>query len=70
MEYTGNYKKFFSHKLGKNVSVLEYKSDDNVTYDFCSLCGKPIKRKMFVVQDSETDIELLLLGATCAKKFN
>ena len=70
MEYTGNYKTFFSNKLGKDVNVLEYESKDNATYDFCSLCGKPIKRKMFVVQDRETDIELLLLGTTCAKKFN
>ena len=67
MEYTGKYRKMFSSELGENVSILEYKSADNFPYCDCDRCGKPIRRRMFVVQSEVTDIELMYLGAECVK---
>lgn len=68
MKYTGKYRTMDSKKYGK-VNILEYRSEDGVPYCECDKCGKDIKRRMFVVQDAQTDIEILYLGAECIKKF-
>ena len=59
----------YSQILGKYVNVLEYKSKDNFPYCDCSRCGKGIMKKMYVVQDCETDVEDLYLGSECIKHF-
>ncbi len=69
MEYTGKFKSFYSEDLKKAVSVLEYKQEKGIPYMECSRCGQLIKRKMYVVQDDETDIEMLYLGSECIKHF-
>ena len=73
MEYTGRYRTLFSEQLGHEVNILEYRSDHNpgrnYCYEFCTRCGKPIKRIMFVVQDAETDVEEMYLGSDCIKHF-
>ena len=67
MTFTGNYKQMFSKDFGEHVSILEYRSDDNVPYCDCDRCGKPIVKRMFVVQSKETDIEIAYLGSECVK---
>ena len=69
MEYTGNYRTMYSELCGEDVSILEYRSRDNIPYCECTRCGKDIKRRMFVVQSKETDVELMYLGADCIKQF-
>ena len=70
MRYTGLYKKMYSTLANENVSILKYESADNIPYCTCSRCGKPIKRKMFVVQSEESGVEMFYLGAECIKKFS
>ena len=67
MEYTGEYKEITSKNYGK-VYILKYKSEQPYPYCECTMCGKPIKRTMYVVQD-ENDIELEYLGSECIKHF-
>lgn len=67
MKYTGNYKTQYSTECGENVDVLEYISKNNFPYCECSRCGKPIVRKMYVVQSESTGIELMYLGSECVK---
>lgn len=69
MEYTGNYIEMYSKDLDRVVAILEYKSNDNTPYIECSRCGKPIRRKMYVIQDSNTDLEIAYLGSECIKHF-
>lgn len=71
VEYVG-YKDFgYSHKLQEEVSVLKYKIDLPIGFAYCDcdVCGKPIRRFMYVVQSKETDIELLHLGSECIKRL-
>ena len=67
MEFAGKYKSFFSDALGEDVHVLIYKSEDSFPYCDCDRCGKPIRRKMYVVQSANTDIELMYLGSECIR---
>lgn len=67
MKYTGKYRSVYSHELGEGVDILEYTSKDKVPYCDCDKCGKPIVRKMFVVQSQETGVEMLYLGSECVK---
>lgn len=75
MEYTGNYWTMFSETLGQEVNILECKDSSgnahpaNWRYCDCDMCHKPIKRHMFVVQEVDTDVETMYLGADCVKKF-
>lgn len=69
MEYVRIVKSMYSDICGENVSILEYKSNDNFPYCECTRCGKDIKRKMYVVQSDKTDIELMYLGSDCYKRF-
>ena len=69
MEFTGKITKVMSKVHGKTVTVLEYKSKSKIPYMECSRCGKPIKNKMYVVQDPETCVELEYLGSVCAKQI-
>ena len=71
MEYTKYYGHKFCEKFGKEVAVLEYSIDysSKVPYCDCDRCNKPIKRKMIVLQDVDTDAELVCLGMDCAKKL-
>lgn len=70
MEYTGKYKTQHSEMCGEDVSILEYRSNSKYPYTECSMCGKPIIKKMFVVQSTETDTELMYLGSECVKHFS
>jgi len=70
MKYIGKYKNMYSNTCGEEVSILEYRSDNKYPYCECTMCGKDIKRHMFVVQSRKTDIELMYLGADCIKKFS
>ena len=67
MEYTKYIGK--DRLNGQYVSLLQYESNDNIPYCNCSRCGKPIKRKMIVVQDADTSVEMFYLGADCYKKL-
>lgn len=69
MEYTGNYKETYSNILGEEVYIMEYKSDHNIPYCECTRCGKLIRRKMYVIQSKETDVELMYLGSECIRHF-
>lgn len=70
MEYTGNYKNMYSDICGEEVAILEYKSKEKNPYCECTRCGKPIIKKMYVVQSKETGIELMYLGSECIKHFS
>lgn len=70
MEYTGKYKKVHSDLLGEEVYILEYKSKDSYPYCDCDRCGKPIIKKMYVIQNCETDVEMMYLGSECIKHFS
>jgi len=71
MEYTGKHRIIKNSRVcGEDVSVLEYKSDSKIPWCDCSRCGKPIVKRMFVIQSCETDIELLYLGSECIKRFS
>lgn len=67
MEYTKYLGK--DRLNGQDVSLLLYESKDKVPYCDCSRCGKPIKRKMIVVQDAETAVEMFYLGTDCYRKL-
>lgn len=69
MEYTGKHTEMFSQVAGEDVHILEYKSNENFPYCACSKCGKPIRKKMYVIQSKETGIELYYLGRECIKAF-
>lgn len=69
MEYTGRYKTQYSEILDEDVNILEYKSNDQIPYCDCDRCGKPIKKKMYVIQSCATDIEMMYLGSECIKHF-
>lgn len=71
MEYVKYHGIKYSNKLSKNVSVLEYqdKTPSKIPYMYCDCCNKPIKRKMIVLQDPETNVEEYYLGFDCVKKF-
>lgn len=68
MEYTGRYITRFLKGTTKKVNILEYNSKDNFPYCNCDRCGKPIIKKMFVVQDYDTDLEMMYLGSDCVEK--
>lgn len=70
MEYTGKYKRMHSKTLGRDVSILEYRSNEKIPYCDCDRCGKPIIKKMFVVQDAETALIDFYLGSECIKHFS
>lgn len=70
MEYTGNCRRIHSAALGEDVDILEYKGKHSVTYCYCSRCGKPILREMYVVQSAETAVEYMYLGSDCIKHFD
>lgn len=70
MEYTGKYKKMYSTLLNKDVYVLEYRSSEKIPWCECTRCGKPIIKKMYVIQDAETDVEDMYLGSECIKHFS
>ena len=67
MDFYRKVKEMRSEDAGEDVSILEYRKDDNHPYIECSRCGQLIRRKMFVVQSKETDIELFYLGPECIK---
>lgn len=74
MDYTGRFKTVNSELLGHTVNILEYRANkgeqlSRCYWTECTRCGKPIKRVMFVVQDAETDVEEMYLGADCIKHF-
>ena len=66
MKYTGRFER--KHSECGMVSILEYRSDSDVPYIECSMCKKPIKKVMYVVQD-EDGVELMYLGSACRWKF-
>lgn len=72
MEYVGLYKKaFYSTDFEEEVSILKYKDSSNmhISYCDCSICGKPIKTTMYVVQSKTNAVELAYVGASCIKKI-
>lgn len=69
MKYVKYHGSHYSEILGTDISILEYKIDSKVSYCDCSKCGKPLKSKMFVIQDKETDVEMMYLGSDCIKHF-
>lgn len=71
MEYFKYHGRKKSISLDQEVDVLEYRENGNAehTYTECDCCGKPIKRRMFVLQDPETDVEVAYLGSECLKKY-
>lgn len=71
MVYTGKYTKKYSEALNQEVFILEYKDTHrtSIPYCNCGMCGKPIIRKMYVIQDPETDVEMMYLGYDCVKKI-
>lgn len=74
MDYTGRYRTVDSEILGHKVNILEYRAErgerlSSCFWEACSRCGKPIRRVLFVVQDAETDVEEMYLGADCIKRF-
>ena len=71
MEYFKYHGIKYSNSHNKDFSVLEYqeKTPSKVPYMFCDCCNKPIKRRMIVLQNIETDVEEYYLGYTCAKNF-
>ena len=69
MEYTGKYRVLHSEDLDRDVAILEYKSKSKFPYLPCDRCGKMIIKTMYVVQDEETDVEMLYLGSECIKHF-
>jgi len=69
MEYTGRHKRVCSKRYHQDVDVLEYASNDSFPYMECSICGKPIIRKMFVVQDPDSGVEIAYLGSECVKRI-
>lgn len=66
MEYTGKFITLESNVFGK-VDILEYKSTNNRRYCKCDMCKKPIIRTMYVVQESDTCLEIMYLGSECVK---
>lgn len=69
IEYKGVVNKFHSLTLDEDVSILKYTRNDNLYFCECSRCGKLIKRVMYVVQNDDTDVEMLYLGSECIKKL-
>lgn len=70
MEYVKYHGVQHCNKFNKDFAVLEYQDKENdADYIECSCCGKPIKKRMIVLQDIETDVEEYYLGFTCAKKL-
>ena len=69
MEYTKFLGYTWSEVCGEEVALLQYESKDKFPYCDCTRCGKPITRKMIVVQSKETGIELMTLGTECIKHF-
>lgn len=69
MMYVGYHGSKYSEILDADISILEYKIDSKIPYCDCSRCGKPLKSKMFVIQDRSTDVEMMCLGADCIKHF-
>lgn len=71
MEFIGYYGIKHSNIYGKDFAVFEYREEtpSKVPYTYCSCCNKPIKRRMFVLQNPETDVEEYYLGFDCAKKI-
>ena len=65
MKFTGKCKQLRSSIFDEDVVVLEYVSKSSVPYCTCSRCGKPLKKRMFVVQSVNSDIELTYFGAEC-----
>ena len=70
MEFKGLYKKMHSDIAGGDVTILKYESKEKCPYLYCSRCGKPIKKTMYVVQDDKTDVEMFYLGSECIKHFS
>lgn len=69
MEYTDYLGSRYSEDAGEEVNVLLYTSTHSVPYCDCTRCGKPIKRRMYVIQSKETDVELMYLGSDCFRKL-
>lgn len=69
MKYTKFLGYMQSRVCGEEVALLQYESKDGIPYCDCTRCGKPIVRKMIVVQSKETGIELMYLGSECIKRF-
>ena len=69
IEYKGVVNKFHSLTLDEDVSILKYTRNDTLYFCECSRCGKLIKRVMYVVQNDDTDVEMLYLGSECIKKL-
>lgn len=69
MEYTGRSKTMYSEECGEDVTIFEYASQSKYPYCECSMCGKPLIRKMYVVQSDATDIELAYLGPECIRRL-
>ena len=67
MTFTGKYRSIYSVAFDEEVDILEYVSKDKIPYCECSRCGKPIIKKMYVVQSKETGVEMAYLGAECIK---
>ena len=68
MEYKG-YRTVVSEKYGENVHIMKYAGEEKFPYIECSRCGKLIKRTMYVIQNTETDVEMEYLGSDCIKHF-
>ena len=71
MEYFKYHGIKHSNSHNKDFSVLEYREmfPNKIPYMYCDCCNKPIKRRMIVLQNPETDVEEYYLGYTCAKNF-
>ena len=69
MQYTGRFINRYSKLLNRDITIMEYSSNDKIPYCDCDRCGKPIIRKMYVVQDPKTDLEIMYLGSECIKNI-
>ena len=70
MEYTGKHRIIKNSLIcGEDVDILEYRSAEKYSWCECSRCGKPIRKKMYVVQSCATNVELMHLGAECIRHF-
>ena len=71
MEFVKYYGIKHSNVYNEDFAVLEYREEvpNETPYMYCSCCNKPIKRRMIVLQNPETDVEEYYLGFDCAKKI-
>ena len=69
-EYTGNYFTIENSTVfdGQTVNVLEIVSDDS--HEKCFRCGTTLRKRWWVVQTAEDDLEICTVGIKCVNKLS